>query len=79
VNDEVVRALQAAATDDVVIVPRRTLRPGDVVQIEDGPLRGLQGILEREVSASERVVILLQIISQGARVEAPIDAVSALQ
>ena len=38
-------------------------------EIEDGPLRGLQGIFEREMGDRERVVILLETLAQGARVE----------
>lgn len=37
-------------------------RPGDRLQVEDGPFRGWSGVFERELSDHVRVVILLEAI-----------------
>ena len=46
----------------------RPLRPGDRVVVEEGPLKGLMGIFERELGGRERVVLLLEAIEFQARV-----------
>jgi transcription antitermination factor NusG len=46
-----------------------------MVEIQEGPLRGLQGVFEREMSDAERVVVLLQTIATAARVQVPRDQV----
>ncbi|MCX7915619.1 MAG: hypothetical protein N3A53_04880 [Verrucomicrobiae bacterium] len=53
----------------MIELPPTPLRPGEVVEIQAGPLQGLQGIFERELSDKERVVILLDTLARGARVE----------
>ena len=45
------------------------LRPGDYVEIQTGPFRGLHGVFEQEMSGRERIVVLLEILSRAARVE----------
>jgi len=44
------------------------LRSGDRVRVQEGPLTGLVGILERETSDIERVAVLLTAIEYQARV-----------
>ena len=69
VDAGIIAAIHHHAADDVVTVAPPVLRPGEVVEIQAGPLRGLQGIFERELSDRERVVILLDALAKGARVE----------
>jgi transcriptional antiterminator RfaH len=69
VDESIIRAIQSHCEDSVMTVQPPELRPGDEVEIQEGPLRGLKGIFERELSDSERVVILLQSIAAAARVE----------
>jgi transcriptional antiterminator RfaH len=49
---------------------------GESVQITDGPLQGLEGIFEREAGV-DRVVVLLKLLGQTARVQVPVDYVAA--
>ena len=44
---------------------------GSLVRITDGPWRGLAAILERRVSARERVLVLLDLLQRQTRVEMP--------
>jgi transcriptional antiterminator RfaH len=69
VDESIIRAIQSHCEENVVTIQPPELRPGDEVEIQEGPLRGLKGIFERELSDSERVVILLQSIAAAARVE----------
>jgi transcriptional antiterminator RfaH len=69
VEQSIIDAIVVHCIEDVVTLPPPELRPGDLVEIQEGPLRGLRGVFERELSDSERVVILLQSIAAAARVE----------
>lgn len=68
VDDSIIEAIQEHAEEDVITLPPTPYRPGELVEIQDGPLRGLQGVFEREMSDSDRVVVLLQTIT-AARVQ----------
>jgi transcriptional antiterminator RfaH len=69
VDQSIIDAVAAHCVENTVTIQPPALRPGDVVEIQEGPLRGLCGVFERELSGSERVVILLQSIAAAARVE----------
>jgi transcriptional antiterminator RfaH len=69
VDQSIIDAIAAHCVENIVTIQPPTLRPGDVVEIQEGPLRGLRGVFERELSDSERVIILLQSIAAAARVE----------
>ncbi|MBM3861386.1 MAG: hypothetical protein FJ395_17300 [Verrucomicrobia bacterium] len=73
VDDDIIAAIVAHAEDDVVTVIPPKFQPGDLIEIQEGPFRGLQGVFEREMSDSERVVVLLQTLATAARVQVPRD------
>jgi transcription antitermination factor NusG len=75
VEPGIIAAILEHAQDDVVTVAAPKLHAGDMVEIQEGPLRGLQGVFEREMSDAERVVVLLQTIATAARVQVPRDQV----
>jgi len=74
----VIETIRAHAEMDVITIQPVVLKPGNIVEIQEGPLRGLQGIFEREMSDSERVVILLDTLAKGARVQVSRESVSPL-
>jgi transcriptional antiterminator RfaH len=78
VDEAIVSAILEHAREDVVTVKPPTLKAGDMVEIQDGPLRGLHGIFEREMGDSERVVVLLETIASAARVQLARDQVIKL-
>ncbi len=69
VDESIILTILAHCEGDVVTIQPPSLKPGDQVQILEGPLAGLKGIFQRELSGTERVVILLQSMGLGARVE----------
>lgn len=68
VDDAIIHQLQqwAGETVDVVTV-RPGVRPGDLVEIADGPLRGLQAVVLQEMSDRDRVAVLLSTLGCQAR------------
>ena len=67
-DDAVIASIRSRiAEDGFVRLPE--LRPGDRVEIVDGPLQSLAGIFERHVDANTRVLILLTTIGCHARVQ----------
>jgi len=68
VDDAIIHQLQqwAGETVDVVTV-RPGLRAGDLVEISDGPLRGLQAVVLQEMSDRDRVAVLLSTLGCQAR------------
>jgi transcriptional antiterminator RfaH len=69
VDESIIQAIRDRAVEEIVTVQPPSFQRGDLVEIQDGPLRGLQGIFERDLSDSERVLILLECLAQGTRVE----------
>ena len=69
VDDAILAAIKTHAPDDTLVVEPMPLKSGDVVEIQAGPLRGLQGVFERAMSDRDRVVVLLNVLARGARVE----------
>jgi transcriptional antiterminator RfaH len=67
VPDDVIAAIESRTEDGFVRIAEPC--PGDTVQIVEGPLRRLTGIFERELSGTERVLILLSTLGCQARVK----------
>ncbi len=71
VDDGIIAVIHDHSEEGVVVIQAPRLKAGDVIEIQEGPLRGLQGIFEREMNDHERVIVLLQTLAGGARVEVP--------
>ena len=69
VEEALIETIRLHAQEDVVTVQPLPFKPGDIVEIQTGPLRGLSGIFEREMSDRDRVVILLETLAKGTRVQ----------
>lgn len=69
VSEEVVGTIRArVGKDGFVAIGSEPFRKGDQVVINDGPLQGLVGVFEQELSDSERAVVLLRTVEYQARV-----------
>ena len=68
VDDAIINQLKQWAGEAVdVVTVRPGFRPGDLVEIADGPLRGLQAVVLQEMSDRDRVAVLLSTLGCQAR------------
>jgi transcriptional antiterminator RfaH len=68
IDDAVMTVIRSRIADDGLVRPAE-LRPGEAVEIVQGPLRSLVGVFERHLHARDRVLILLTTIGCAAHVE----------
>jgi transcriptional antiterminator RfaH len=69
VDDVIMATLKARIGEDGCVMTGEELKVGDAVIIDEGPLREFKGIFEREVSAADRVVILLEAVNYQVHLE----------
>jgi transcription antitermination factor NusG len=68
VADEEIAAIKVAMASGLAVRPWPHLKPGDRVRIEDGPLRGVEGILLKE-KVSLRLVLGVELLQRSIAVE----------
>ena len=76
VDDDTIDALKARLYDGFVDAPSSLFSPGQTVTIQEGPLRGLEAVFEREMSDRQRAILLLQALSYQARVVVELESVA---
>lgn len=68
VDDAIIDQLKQWAGEAVdIMTVHPGFRPGDLVEIADGPLRGLQAVVLQEMSDRDRVAVLLSTLGCQAR------------
>ncbi|MCA1621652.1 MAG: hypothetical protein LC795_20750 [Acidobacteria bacterium] len=78
VADEIIELIRSRVGEDGVLKDVETLNPGDSVRVEEGPLKGFNGILEGKVKPTGRVSILLSAMGFQGHIIIPREAVSKL-
>jgi transcriptional antiterminator RfaH len=73
-EDEVVTFLRQRANPEGVLPARSTLKVGAEVQIGEGPLQGLAGILINPPDAKGRVTVLLNLLRREVKVTLLVEA-----
>ena len=68
VDEELIRAIKVRLCNGYVTIPEDAFRPGQMVRIQEGPLRGMEAIFERQILGYQRAVLLLRAISYQAKV-----------
>ncbi len=65
IPEEVLDALKAREVDGLIELLKYGEEPelGDEIEVVEGPLKGLKGIFQRELSDADRVLILLNYVS----------------
>ncbi len=65
IPDDVIYGLKSREVEGLIELQKYGEEPnlGDEIQIMEGPLKGLKGIFKRELTHSERVLILLNYVS----------------
>ena len=69
--DDAVMQFLRSREDSDGIIRAEPLPPGSEVVITDGPLRGFIAVVERRLSARQRVLLLLDLLHRQTRVEIP--------
>jgi transcriptional antiterminator RfaH len=69
IDEQVIDLIRSRMEEGYVhIVPPR-FREGDPVMVKEGPFKGLLGLFMKECKAADRVMILLNTLKYGARLE----------
>lgn len=76
VEESVIQKIKSRLTDGVALIASRKFCEGQVVNIIEGPLRGIDGVFQRYLSGTERVAILLETIHGTLRAVVPAGYVS---
>lgn len=65
IDDDIIRQIKSREIDGRIEFNKYGKEPeiGDEIEVMEGPLKGLKGIFRRELTDSERVLILLNYIS----------------
>src|SRR5271170_7217948 len=78
VDEDEIRAIRALVASGVPNQPYPYLRVGDKVQIESGPLRGLQGLLV-EFQGTQRMVVSVTLLQRSVAVQIDSASVNSLR
>ena len=76
VDDSLIESIRSRVHNGLLSLPNDSLRMGQVVRIERGPLEGLKAVFERQLNGSQRVMLLLQAITYQARLVVPLKLLS---
>ena len=78
IDDEVIAFLQSRIAKNGLLSIGEPLNPGDKIRIKSGPWQELAGVVERDLTTSERVVILMTSIKYQGRLTVDKDLVEKL-
>jgi transcriptional antiterminator RfaH len=68
VDDSIIHAIRSQLIEGVIEFSEDRFSPGQIVRIQEGPLRGLEAVFEKKLNGTSRAVVLLKAISFQARV-----------
>jgi transcriptional antiterminator RfaH len=69
IADEVIAELRAEMEFQDVVEIHRSIEVGDEVELTDGPMRGLKGVVQTVLSGQDRVRVLLEFLGRQNAVE----------
>lgn len=75
VSEEFIEGLQCRLENDILEWNQQKFSPGQHVRIHEGALYGLEAVFQRELSDSQRAVLLVRALAYQARVVIPLDHV----
>ncbi|MDT7041581.1 transcription termination/antitermination NusG family protein [Candidatus Nitronereus thalassa] len=67
VDDSIIQGIRSRMEDGFVSLDSYSFSPGETVQIQEGPFKGLLAVFERELTGTQRVALLLKSVSYNAR------------
>lgn len=69
IDDKIIDFIRVRIENGFIDNQDDSFHTGDIVQITEGPLAGMEGIFLRQLNASERIVILLTTIENQTKVQ----------
>ena len=79
VSESVIEAIRERLEDGYVIPPTERFQKGQIVQINGGPLAGLEAVFVREMTDQHRVLLLLKTLGLYAKLTMDTEYVSLPQ
>ena len=69
IPDEVIHEIKSREVNGFIEIDKYGERPevGDEIEVVEGPLKGLRGVFKKELTAKERVLILLNYVTYQAQ------------
>ena len=68
VEEEIIESIQARIHNGHMMLQPPSFTAGQVLRIEDSPLRGFEAVFQRELTGSQRVILLLRTVAYQTRV-----------
>ncbi len=79
VDEALIDGLKARLDRGCLSVLTRSFRPGQMVRIANGALNGLEAVFERQLTGSQRAILLLKALAFNARVVVELDQIVNLE
>jgi len=73
VDDEIIASIQRRLVEGHFAMPSHRMSKGQVLRIQEGPMRGIEAVFEREMPGQQRALLLLKTLAYQARVVVPFD------
>ncbi len=69
IPDKIIHEIKSREVDGLIEIDKYGEKPevGDEIEVVEGPLRGLKGVFKKELTANERVLILLNYVTYQAQ------------
>jgi transcription antitermination factor NusG len=69
IPDEVIHEIKSREVNGLIEIDKYGEKPevGDEIEVVEGPLKGLRGVFKKELTAKERVLILLNYVTYQAQ------------
>lgn len=71
IEDSVIAQIKQEMADEDVRIVEVGIEVGDIVELTEGPMRGLKGIVNAKLSGADRVRVLLEFLGRENAVEVP--------
>lgn len=69
IPDEIIKEIKSREVNGLIEIDKYGEKPevGDEIEVVEGPLKGLRGVFKKELTAKERVLILLNYVTYQAQ------------
>jgi len=71
IDESVIADLKQAVGEEELHTIASVLQPGDIVEIGEGAMRGLQAVVSRVIPSRQRVAVLLDFLGRQTTIEVP--------